>query len=163
MDPHNFQASIASNDYFNGGGRGGLELAIPQQLSHPIQPGPRSYKSRKYRPCDFCRARQVRCAISSAPPCELCMSHGRSCTFVDRPKKKRRPNLTASNDDQSSGSTTSTCMSQHYTMEFTRFLEKSFADLVSVELLLPCNNMMSPPRNLVPVSSHNIVNTTFRA
>ncbi|KAF5876088.1 putative fungal specific transcription factor domain protein [Botrytis fragariae] len=106
MDPHNFQTSINSNDYFNGGA---IELQLPQQLNnHPIQPGPRSYKSRKYRPCDFCRARQVRCSISSAPPCQLCISHGRSCTFVDRPKKKRRPNLAASNGDQSSGSTTST-------------------------------------------------------
>ncbi|ESZ98605.1 hypothetical protein SBOR_1055 [Sclerotinia borealis F-4128] len=104
MDPHNFQTSITSNDYFNGDG---LELVIPQQLNHPMQSGPRSYKSRKYRPCDFCRARQVRCSISSAPPCQLCISHGRSCTFVDRPKKKRRPNLAASNGDLSSGSTTS--------------------------------------------------------
>ncbi|KAF7868311.1 hypothetical protein EAF04_004843 [Stromatinia cepivora] len=106
MDPHNFQTSITSNDYFNGDA---IELQLPQQLNnHPIQPGPRSYKSRKYRPCDFCRARQVRCSISSAPPCQLCTSHGRSCTFVDRPKKKRRPNIATSNGDQSSGSTTST-------------------------------------------------------
>lgn len=111
MDPHNFQTSLASNEYFNGAA---IDLQLPQQLNNnPIQPGPRSYKSRKYRPCDFCRARQVRCSISSAPPCQLCISHGRSCTFVDRPKKKRRPNLAASNGDQSSGSTTSTCMLQH--------------------------------------------------
>ncbi|KAF7899091.1 uncharacterized protein EAF01_008304 [Botrytis porri] len=78
MDPQNFQTSITSNDFFNGGA---IDLQLPQQLiDHPIQPGPRSYKSRKYRPCDFCRARQ----------------------------KKRRPNLAASNGDQSSESTTST-------------------------------------------------------
>ncbi|RAL61578.1 hypothetical protein DID88_009617 [Monilinia fructigena] len=56
MDPHDFQTSITSNDYFNSSG---LELTIPQPLNNPIQSGPRSYKSRKYRPCDFCRARQT--------------------------------------------------------------------------------------------------------
>ncbi|RDW71375.1 hypothetical protein BP6252_07938 [Coleophoma cylindrospora] len=74
--------SQSPTDFFNG-----LDLAAP-----PIQPGPRSYKSRKYRPCDFCRARQVACKIDIAPPCQLCASHGRGCTFVERPKKKRRPN-----------------------------------------------------------------------
>jgi hypothetical protein len=85
MDPHNSfpQPSLSPTDLFNG-----LELSTT-----PVQPGPRSYKSRKYRPCDFCRARQVACKIESAPPCLLCSSHGRQCTFVERPKKKRRPNL----------------------------------------------------------------------
>jgi hypothetical protein len=76
--------SLSPTDFFNG-----LEL---QPASNNIQPGPRSYKSRKYRPCDFCRARQVACKIDITPPCQLCASHGRECTFVERPKKKRRPN-----------------------------------------------------------------------
>ncbi|KAH6670108.1 fungal-specific transcription factor domain-containing protein [Halenospora varia] len=74
------QPSLSPTDFY------GLELAPT------IQPGPRSYKSRKYRPCDFCRARQVACKIDITPPCQLCSSHGRQCTFVERPKKKRRPN-----------------------------------------------------------------------
>jgi hypothetical protein len=82
---HNFALpSLSPTDFFNG-----LEL---QPASANIQPGPRSYKSRKYRPCDFCRARQVACKIDITPPCQLCASHGRECTFVERPKKKRRPN-----------------------------------------------------------------------
>jgi hypothetical protein len=82
---HNFALpSLSPTEFFNS-----LEL---QPASANIQPGPRSYKSRKYRPCDFCRARQVACKIDITPPCQLCSSHGRECTFVERPKKKRRPN-----------------------------------------------------------------------
>jgi hypothetical protein len=88
MDSHYAQASLSPTDFFNG-----LELT-PQ-----VQPGPRSYKSRKYRPCDFCRARQVACKIDVAPPCQLCAAHGRGCTFVERPKKKRRPNASVSNGE----------------------------------------------------------------
>lgn len=62
--------------------------AVPSNIPGP---GPRNYKSRKYRPCDFCRARQVACKIEVSPPCQLCQSHGKECTFVERPKKKRRP------------------------------------------------------------------------
>lgn len=96
MDPHGFaqqqqqQQSLSPSDYFNG-----------LELTPPVPPGPRSYKSRKYRPCDFCRARQVACNIIVAPPCALCSSHGRQCTFVERPKKKRRPNATIVVDDGS--------------------------------------------------------------
>jgi hypothetical protein len=93
MDPHSFaQPSLSPTDLFNG-----------LELSAPVQPGPRSYKSRKYRPCDFCRARQVACKIETAPPCLLCSSHGRQCTFVERPKKKRRPNVLTSNGDAGVG------------------------------------------------------------
>ncbi|KUJ08440.1 uncharacterized protein LY89DRAFT_690899 [Mollisia scopiformis] len=82
------QPSLSPTDFFNG-------LDIAQQ---PLQPGPRSYKSRKYRPCDFCRSRQVACKIDIAPPCALCSSHGKACTFVERPKKKRRPNSTSNGE-----------------------------------------------------------------
>lgn len=84
--------SLSPTDFFNG-----LELATPTTTTtttSSVQPGPRLYKSRKYRPCDFCRARQVACKIDQAPPCQLCSSHRRECTFVERPKKKRRPNAT---------------------------------------------------------------------
>ena len=91
MDSHSFaQSSLSPTDFLNG-----LELTP----SASGQPGPRSYKSRKYRPCDFCRARQVACKIDITPPCNLCSSHGRQCTFVERPKKKRRPNASTSNGE----------------------------------------------------------------
>jgi len=77
------QAGLSSSTFFNG-----LGLS-PQPV---LQLGPRKYKSRKERPCDFCRRRQVSCKIDVAPPCQLCQNHGRECTFVERPKKKRRPN-----------------------------------------------------------------------
>jgi hypothetical protein len=110
MDPqnsHNYaQPSLSPTNFFNG-----LELTPAIQ-----PPGPRSYKSRKYRPCDFCRARQVACKIDIHPPCQLCSSHGRQCTFVERPKKKRRPN--APNGEASgSGSSGALCRggrSQHH-------------------------------------------------
>jgi hypothetical protein len=65
----------------------------------PEMNGPRLCKSRKYRPCDFCRQRQMACKIPIKPPCELCSSHARQCTFVEEPRKKRRPN--ASNSEAS--------------------------------------------------------------
>jgi hypothetical protein len=104
MEPHNHnqnysQPSLSPTDFFNG-----LELTP----SVSVQPGPRSYKSRKYRPCDFCRARQVACKIDSCPPCQLCASHGRSCTFVERPKKKRRPNVSTSNTEPGGAGTIGT-------------------------------------------------------
>ncbi|EXJ83328.1 hypothetical protein A1O1_06949 [Capronia coronata CBS 617.96] len=58
----------------------------------PDQPtlGPRAYKSRQNRPCDFCRARKAACKIAVAPPCALCHSYGRECTFVSGPQKRKR-------------------------------------------------------------------------
>jgi hypothetical protein len=77
------QAGLSASNFFNG-------LGLSPQPA--LQIGPRKYKSRKERPCDFCRRRQVSCKIDVAPPCQLCQNHGRECTFVERPKKKRRPN-----------------------------------------------------------------------
>ncbi|ORY17396.1 fungal-specific transcription factor domain-domain-containing protein [Clohesyomyces aquaticus] len=51
--------------------------------------GPRPYRSRKNRPCDFCRARKAACKISVAPPCVLCHSYGKECTFNNESKRKR--------------------------------------------------------------------------
>lgn len=108
MDPFS-QASLSPGDYYHGGLSpqaqgssaampGGVKLELPPAAQAPTTmqqpgpgPGPRNYKSRKYRPCDFCRARQVACKIEVAPPCQLCQSHRRECTFVEQPKKKRRP------------------------------------------------------------------------
>lgn len=94
---------------------GNVELPPPQQA--PVAqlgpgpgpgPGPRNYKSRKYRPCDFCRARQVACKIEVSPPCQLCQSHGRECTFVERPKKKKRPNNNPTATSQNTSPVTDT-------------------------------------------------------
>jgi hypothetical protein len=103
MDPFS-HPSLSPADFYHGGPSPQGELAPGQPGSSQQQlqpggggggpgpgPGPRNYKSRKYRPCDFCRARQVACKIEVAPPCQLCQSHRRECTFVEQPKKKRRP------------------------------------------------------------------------
>ncbi|RDL38517.1 Zn2 DNA-binding protein [Venustampulla echinocandica] len=104
---HNFALpSVSPTDYFHS-----------LELTPAIQHGPRSYKSRKYRPCDFCRARQVACKIDLTPPCQLCSSHGRQCTFVERPKKKRRPNASNSGSTSSASGLTlaaSAAQGQHF-------------------------------------------------
>ena len=86
MDPFDQSSLSPSTLFFNG-------LALVQQ---PVLHGPRKYKSRKSRPCDMCRQRQISCKIDIAPPCQFCQSHGRPCTFVERPKKKKRPNTRTS-------------------------------------------------------------------
>ncbi|KAL4780071.1 fungal-specific transcription factor domain-containing protein [Aspergillus varians] len=51
----------------------------------------RSPRSRRNRPCDFCRFRKVACKISSAGvPCELCLAKQQACTFEQAPRKRRR-------------------------------------------------------------------------
>lgn len=52
----------------------------------------RRYMSKSQRACDFCRSRRSACRIETAPPCQLCAAHGRSCTFEEpaRPRKARR-------------------------------------------------------------------------
>ncbi|KAL1652335.1 hypothetical protein SLS58_000462 [Diplodia intermedia] len=50
----------------------------------------RPYKSRSRRPCDFCRYKRAACLLQAAPPCELCARHGKPCTFVENPAKRRR-------------------------------------------------------------------------
>ncbi|KAL5338160.1 fungal-specific transcription factor domain-containing protein [Aspergillus crustosus] len=52
----------------------------------------RSPRSRRNRPCDFCRIRKVACKISSPGiPCELCLAKHHACTFDEAPRKRRRP------------------------------------------------------------------------
>lgn len=60
-------------------------------ISRPQAIGSRQYKSRRNRPCDFCRSRKVACSIEAQPPCGLCRSKGRQCTFVNGPGFRRRP------------------------------------------------------------------------
>ncbi|ODV92119.1 hypothetical protein CANCADRAFT_42738 [Tortispora caseinolytica NRRL Y-17796] len=50
----------------------------------------RPYRSRKQRPCDYCRARKHHCKILVAPPCELCKACKRPCTFVEGSTKRIR-------------------------------------------------------------------------
>ncbi|KAF6827802.1 transcriptional regulatory protein C25B8.11 [Colletotrichum musicola] len=54
---------------------------------------PRRYMSKRQRPCDFCRSRKAACRIDLAPPCRLCVLHGRECTFVEvaAPRKRTLP------------------------------------------------------------------------
>ncbi|KAL4773561.1 fungal-specific transcription factor domain-containing protein [Aspergillus nidulans var. acristatus] len=65
----------------------------------PIQPtfqgyasaSARSPRSRRNRPCDFCRFRKVACKISRVgEPCELCLAKQHACTFDEAPRKRRR-------------------------------------------------------------------------
>ncbi|KAK2053111.1 fungal-specific transcription factor domain-containing protein [Colletotrichum caudatum] len=58
----------------------------------PIMSGQqrRYYMSKRQRPCDFCRSRKTACRIDSAPPCRLCVLHGRDCTFVEGVAPRRR-------------------------------------------------------------------------
>ncbi|KAL4866199.1 fungal-specific transcription factor domain-containing protein [Aspergillus spectabilis] len=52
----------------------------------------RSPRSRRNRPCDFCRIRKVACKISSPGiPCELCLAKHHACTFDEAPRKRHRP------------------------------------------------------------------------
>lgn len=82
-------------------------LSQPQsQAQTPtiVHHGPRKYKSRKSRPCDMCRQRQISCKIDVAPPCAFCSTHQRPCTFIERPKKKKRPTTYACDNDANNNS-----------------------------------------------------------
>jgi hypothetical protein len=68
-------------------------------FNQPIR-GPRAYKSRRERPCDFCRSRKVACQINVAPPCTFCYTQGYNCTFEASPPKRKR---TVPNDNAWSG------------------------------------------------------------
>lgn len=46
--------------------------------------------SKRQRPCDFCRSRKTACRIDQAPPCRLCISHNRQCTFVEAAAPRKR-------------------------------------------------------------------------
>ncbi|OLN92250.1 putative transcriptional regulatory protein C25B8.11 [Colletotrichum chlorophyti] len=54
---------------------------------------PRRYMSKRQRPCDFCRSRKTACRMDQAPPCRLCVLHGRQCTFIEAaaPRKRQVP------------------------------------------------------------------------
>ncbi|KAL0933974.1 transcriptional regulatory protein C25B8.11 [Colletotrichum truncatum] len=49
--------------------------------------------SKRQRPCDLCRSRKTACRIDQAPPCRLCVLHGRECTFVEAAVPRKRPHL----------------------------------------------------------------------
>lgn len=49
------QPPLSPTDFFNGLELSPTTAAVGGAVN--TNPGPRSYKSRKYRPCDFCRAR----------------------------------------------------------------------------------------------------------
>lgn len=64
---------------------------VSSQPSQPQFTGARPYKSRRNRPCDFCRARKAACNIETQPPCQLCRQKSKPCTFVNGPGSRRRP------------------------------------------------------------------------
>lgn len=66
---------------------------MADQLSDPRA---RPYKSRTKRPCDFCRHKRAACLLAAAPPCDLCARHGKPCTFLENPAKRRRPSSSSS-------------------------------------------------------------------
>ncbi|KAK2049492.1 fungal-specific transcription factor domain-containing protein [Colletotrichum somersetense] len=75
----------------------------------PIMSGQqRRYMSKRQRPCDFCRSRKTACRIDSAPPCRLCVLHGRDCTFVEGVAPRKR----LSHSDKVEGRTVSPPASQ---------------------------------------------------
>lgn len=116
------QAGLSPSTFFNG-----LGLS-PQPV---LQLGPRKYKSRKERPCDFCRRRQVSCKIDVAPPCQLCQNHGRECTFVERPKKKRRPNNSVGDGRNV------TVLGESYLNTRTLLLGRFYVSCLGIEMILP--------------------------
>ncbi|KAK1624728.1 fungal-specific transcription factor domain-containing protein [Colletotrichum phormii] len=61
----------------------------------------RRYMSKRQRPCDFCRSRKTACRIEQAPPCRLCVSHNRRCTFVEAAVPRKR--LLTSDDGPNTG------------------------------------------------------------
>jgi hypothetical protein len=51
----------------------------------------RKYRSKKQRPCDFCRSRKSQCRIlNGSTGCELCKRLDRTCTFVLQPLRRER-------------------------------------------------------------------------
>ncbi|KAJ5087251.1 hypothetical protein N7456_010867 [Penicillium angulare] len=53
----------------------------------------RVYKSRKSRPCDFCRYRKVTCDMPHGPPCRRCTNKDQPCTFDDEPGPRKRTKM----------------------------------------------------------------------
>ncbi|KAH8690620.1 fungal-specific transcription factor domain-containing protein [Talaromyces proteolyticus] len=45
----------------------------------------RQYRSRKQKPCDYCRQRKARCVRDIVGDCVLCRKRGVRCTFVSNP------------------------------------------------------------------------------
>lgn len=50
----------------------------------------RVYRSRRQRPCDFCRKRKTCCIIDGEPPCAICQKRGLPCTFSVNVKPARK-------------------------------------------------------------------------
>ena len=46
--------------------------------------------SGRNRACDGCRTRKVCCIIKDTPPCYLCATYGKECTFNILPKKRKK-------------------------------------------------------------------------
>ncbi|WVQ81389.1 hypothetical protein IAT38_003513 [Cryptococcus sp. DSM 104549] len=65
--------------------------------------GGRPPRSRKNRPCDFCRRSKSRCSIGPrGPPCTQCTETKKACTFEAAPPP-RKPRLTAGGEGGAGG------------------------------------------------------------
>ncbi|KIW15373.1 hypothetical protein PV08_05419 [Exophiala spinifera] len=98
--------------------------------------GPRSYKSRRNRPCDLCRTRKIACRIDCSPPCTFCQSRGSECTFIEKPPAKKRRAL--STDPLGSNNAPSSTLSTTFTWDWNdapplEFDSTIFGDLALFE------------------------------
>ncbi|EQB53428.1 hypothetical protein CGLO_06865 [Colletotrichum gloeosporioides Cg-14] len=69
----------------------GIKTIVPLVTSLAVVlAGAESFGNRNRHPCDFCRYKRAACLLPGPPPCELCRRHGKKCTFVEGPNKRRR-------------------------------------------------------------------------
>jgi hypothetical protein len=68
----------------------------------------RPYRSRRQRPCDYCRRRKMGCNMVDETVCLLCKRKGVKCSFLDEPVKKKRSLVTADKNVAAAAPKTST-------------------------------------------------------
>ncbi|CAG8394451.1 unnamed protein product [Penicillium salamii] len=117
--------------------------------------GSRQYKSRRSRPCDFCRTRKAACSIATEPPCDLCRLKGRPCTFVSGPGSRRRP------PPQSQPSNHGGTCQQHSQKNMVQPIEnaESLLAFSSTEFENPAELHIQQKRNYLDASMANSTNT----
>lgn len=67
----------------------------PSNASLSVRP----YRSRRSRPCDFCRRRKARCDMLEEGICALCKKMHANCTFVAEPAKRKRTDERSTTND----------------------------------------------------------------
>ncbi|ANB15605.1 Dal81p [Sugiyamaella lignohabitans] len=66
-----------------------ISIGQEQEPDKPIRP----YRSRRQRPCDYCRHRKMRCEMVNGSVCTQCQQKNMKCTFLNQPLKRNRPAL----------------------------------------------------------------------